>query len=140
MLRQQCKVQGLACKTSFFHRSTKTSAYKLGKGSTMLKGCSLQNITSYLQVYKRINPMKEYHIQLLTIKTARIQIIESKLTTFNFLCVQDIKRLKHYITSPHLWDHHQHIIIIMSKVNNNLRRFRRLSTNIVKVIKDDPYS
>jgi hypothetical protein len=68
----------------------------------MLKGCSLQNITSYLQVYKRINPMKEYHIQLLTIKKARIQITQSKLTTFNFLCVQDIKRLKDYITSPHL--------------------------------------
>jgi hypothetical protein len=40
----------------------------LGKGSTMFKGCSLQNITSYLQVYKRINPLKEYHIQQLTIK------------------------------------------------------------------------
>jgi hypothetical protein len=57
----------------------------------MLKGCSLQNITSYLQVYKRMNPMKEYHIQLLTIKNARIQIIQSKLTTFYFLYVQDIK-------------------------------------------------
>jgi hypothetical protein len=67
--------------------------------------------------------MKEYHIQLLTIKNAKIQIIQSKLTMFYFLCVQDIKRLEHYITSPHLRDHHQHIIIIMSKINNNLRRF-----------------
>jgi hypothetical protein len=67
-------------------------------------------------------------------------MIQNKLTTFCFLCAQDIKGLKHYITSPHLCDHHQHIIIIMSKIKNNLRRFRRLSTNVVKIIKDDAHS
>jgi hypothetical protein len=61
----------------------------------MFKGGSLQKITNYLQVYKRRYPMKEYHIQLLTIKNARIQIIQSKLTMFLLLCVQDIKGQKH---------------------------------------------
>jgi hypothetical protein len=53
MLRQQCNMQGLACEASLFPRSTKTSAEKLGKGSTMFKGGSLQQIKNYLQVYKK---------------------------------------------------------------------------------------
>jgi hypothetical protein len=57
----------------------------------MFKGGSLQKITNYLQFYKENNPMKEYHVQLLTIKNVKIQIIQSKLTTFIFLCVQDTK-------------------------------------------------
>jgi hypothetical protein len=35
-------MQGLACKASLLPRSTKTSALRLGKGSTMLRGVSLQ--------------------------------------------------------------------------------------------------
>jgi hypothetical protein len=42
MLRQQCKVKGLACKTKPFPRSTKTSAYGWAMGSTRLRGVSLQ--------------------------------------------------------------------------------------------------
>ena len=67
--------------------------------------------------------------------------LQQQANQVQLLCVQDIKRLEHYIISPHIqWIIintlcHQHI-----KINNNLRIFRRLSTKVVKIIKYDPHS
>jgi hypothetical protein len=84
----------------------------LGKGVNYVKGLFITNITSYLQVYKRINPMKEYHIQLLTIKNARIQFIQSKLTTFNFYVCRISKTKALYHIIAYSIDHHQYVIIM----------------------------
>ena len=106
----------------------------------MFKGGSLQ--VDYKLLTKLQKNKSDYRIsytityKIYNLKNDRLQQQANQLF---IVFVQEIKALKHHINnSSQLWDHHQYII--MSNINNNLRRFRRLSTNVVKIITDDLHS
>jgi hypothetical protein len=67
--------------------------------------------------------MKEYHIQLLTIKNAKIQFIQNKLTTFIFyVCrIQKSKASKHITTYMRSSS--------TRYIKTKLQRFRRVKHN-----------
>ena len=62
-------------------------------------------------------------------------MIQSKLTTFIFFMCAGYKRVKHQNISPHIWDHHQHIIS-----STNSKDLKELSTIVMKIIEEDLHS
>jgi hypothetical protein len=112
---------------------------------TMLRGCSLQKITSYLQ--KLQNNKSNHRIsctithKIYNLKNDRLQQQANQLS--NCVCAgcQRIKAsYQQFIIVMRSSSIYQHIIIITSKINKDLRRFRRLSTNVDNITKDDPHS
>jgi hypothetical protein len=96
----------------------------------MLKGVSLQKITSY-NFTRKNNSIKEYHIQLLT-RFQRMMDYNNKLTIYQFVFVQDIKASKYHINNTRSSSIHYFI--------NRFQSLRELNTTIMKSIGDNLHS